>query len=77
MVAQFTKEINECHAMLVDENSQKQRLMVELECKEAEIETLQSKLQSIQSETGSVDSAGLTESTDGGSNGEHFGKRMI
>lgn len=76
MVSHYTKEINECQALLSEENQTKQRLLMELECKEADIEALQSKLQSIQSETGSVDSAGLTDSADG-ANGEHIGKRFF
>ncbi|KRZ58163.1 Rho-associated protein kinase [Trichinella nativa] len=64
MVAMYQKEMSDLQATLYEEGQAKERLLIELECKEEELELLQQKLHMLLSETCSVDSASLAEVVD-------------
>ncbi|KRX96659.1 Rho-associated protein kinase 1 [Trichinella pseudospiralis] len=64
MVAMYQKEMSDLQATLYEEGQAKERLLVELECKEEELELLQQKLHTLLSETCSVDSASLADVVD-------------
>ncbi|KRY21700.1 Rho-associated protein kinase [Trichinella patagoniensis] len=64
MVAMYQKEMSDLQATLYEEGQAKERLLIELECKEEELELLQQKLHVLLSETCSVDSASLAEVVD-------------
>jgi Rho-associated protein kinase 2 len=57
MVVKFQKESQDLQAQLVDENSAKVRLQMEVDSKDSEIEQLQQKLAMLCSETASLSSA--------------------
>lgn len=57
MVVKFQKESQDLQAQLVEENSAKLRLQMELDSKDSEIEQLQQKLAMLCSETASLSSA--------------------
>ncbi|XP_024935598.1 rho-associated protein kinase 2 isoform X2 [Cephus cinctus] len=56
LAAKWQKDLQDLQAQLVEENSSKLKLQMELDSKDSEIETLQMKIASINSETASVSS---------------------
>ncbi|XP_015109707.1 rho-associated protein kinase 1 isoform X1 [Diachasma alloeum] len=56
LAAKWQKDLQDLQAQLVEENSSKLRLQMELDSKDSEIETLQMKISSMNSETASVSS---------------------
>ncbi|KHJ44100.1 phorbol esters/diacylglycerol binding domain protein [Trichuris suis] len=76
MVTRFQKEISDLQASLYEEGQSKLRMMLELECKEEELELVQQKLHTLLSETCSVDSASMAGDAVDFSNGDSLEHRL-
>lgn len=76
MVAKYKKESDDMHAMLYQEDQSKQKLQMELESRDAELELLHQRLVAL-SETGSVESMAVDSADAQNGNNESSGENCF